>query len=69
VPIDPALLSAFSAFGALIGGPHPGSDDAPTSVVKAIADCVTTPKAISPFMKTGATIKAGMIWIIQLCPW
>jgi hypothetical protein len=49
-----------------MGGPPPGSDDAPTSVVKAIADCVITPKAISPFMKPGATIKAGVIWIIQL---
>jgi type IV secretion system protein TrbJ len=37
-----------------------------TSIEKAIADWVITPKAMSPFMKAGAMIKAGMIWISQL---
>ena len=39
------------------------SENAPRSWAKAIADWVTTPNSTSPRMNSGATIRAGMIWI------
>ena len=39
------------------------SENAPSSWAKAIADCVMTPNSTSPRMYSGATIRAGMIWI------
>ena len=42
------------------------SENAATSVAKAMADWLITPNSISLLMNAGAMIKAGMIWIIQL---
>jgi len=39
------------------------SERAPSKAEKAIADCVITPNSTSPRMKSGATTRAGMIWI------
>jgi hypothetical protein len=41
-------------------------ENAATTVENAIADWVITPNSISPRMKAGAMIRAGIIWIIQL---
>ena len=40
------------------------SEKAPSRCENAIADCVMTPNSTSPRMKSGATISAGMIWIM-----
>ena len=39
------------------------SENAPSSCENAIADWVMTPNSTSPRMNSGATIRAGMIWI------
>ena len=40
------------------------SENAPIRCENAIADCEITPNSACPRMKSGATIRIGIIWIM-----